>query len=120
MKAPKFELNKISRLIRVQGVEYNFQRRKLNEFNEPTEEAVSVAIVKGVFHQTTKYISIDVADAASVQSKQVPFILALYNDAKDLKQGDFTIINGIKYSVNGLTDIGNWNIAIDISLEATV
>ena len=120
MKTPKFEQNKVSRLIRTAGVEYEFKRDSLNEFKEPTGEAVSVAVVKGVFHQFTEHISITGADAASVQSKQVPYILALYADAKDIKQGDYTVINGTKYLVNGVNDVMNWNIVIDISLEAVV
>lgn len=119
MKAPKFELNKISRLIRVQGLEYTFSRDKLDDYKEPTG-AVSATTIRGVFHQTTQHISVVGADAASVQSKQSPFILVLYSDAKDIQQGDYTVINGVKYLVNGLVDIGNWNIAIDISLEAVV
>lgn len=119
MKAPKFELNKISRLIRVQGIEYTFSRDKLDDYKEPTG-AVSATTIKGVFHQYTQHISIVGAGAASIQQKNTPFIIALYSDAKDIKQGDYTVINGVKYLVNGLVDIGNWNIAIDISLEAVV
>ena len=119
MKAPVFERNKLSRLIRVQGLPYTFKRHKLNDFKEPMEE-VSATTVRGVFHQTTQYVSVVGADASSVQNKFSPFILALYPEAKGIKQGDFVQINGVKYAVNGLNNIGNWNIAVDISLEAVV
>lgn len=117
MKAPVFEKNKLSRLIRVHGLPYIFKRPKLNEFKEPTEEA-SATTVRGVFHQTTQHISVVGADASSVQSKFSSFILALYSEAKDIQQGDTVKVNDTEYSVNGLNNIGNWNIAIDISLEA--
>ena len=119
MKAPVFERNKLSRLIRVHGLSYTFKRNKLNEFKEPTEE-VSATTVRGVFHQTTQHISVVGADASSIQNKFSPFILALYSEAKGIQQGDFVEVNGVKYLVNGLNDIGNWNIAIDISLEAVI
>lgn len=119
MKPPKFELNKISRLIRTSGVEYTFNRAKLNEFREPTEE-VSITTVKGIFHETTSHISVVSSDSSSVKSKQVPYILALYDAAKDLAQTDYVFINGKKYIVTGLVNIGNWNIVVDISLEAVV
>ena len=119
MKAPVFERNKLSRLIKTQGLSYTFKRHKLNEFKEPTEEA-SATTVRGVFHQTTQHISVVGADASSVQNKFSPFILALYPEAKSIHQGDSVEINGIKYLVNGLNNIGNWDIAVDISLEAVI
>ena len=119
MKAPKFEKSKISRLIKAQGLSYTFNRDELNEFKEPTG-AVSAMTVHGVFHQQAQHITVISADAASVQQKQSPFVLALYDEARNIHQGDYVFINGVRYNVNGLTDIGNWNIAIDISLEAVV
>lgn len=118
MKSPIFELNKIRRLIRTSGVEYAFLRDGLDEFKEPIE-AVSVATIKGVFHQTTQHISVVASDAASVQTKQTPYILALYDDAKEVQQGDYTYIRGKRYTVNGVLDVNNWGIALDISLEVT-
>lgn len=119
MKAPRFELNKIRRLINVNGILYTFKRDMVDDFKEVTG-AVSEMTVKGVFHQTTQHISVVGSDAASVQQKSSPYILALYADAECLAQGDHVVINGVKYKVTGLTDVNNWNIAIDISLEAVV
>lgn len=119
MQAPKFELNKIRRLINTAGVNYTFERAKLDEFKEPAGYA-PIAVIKGVFHQTTQHVSIIASDASSVQSKQTPYILTLYEDAKDLQQGDMVQINGMEYTVTGMLNINNWDIAIDISLEHTV
>lgn len=119
MKAPRFEYNKISRLIRVNGDVYAFMRPKLNDFGEPSGEYESIE-VKGVFHQTTNHITVIGADASSVQSKQSPAIFALYDAAKGIRQGDLVMINGVQYAVTGTLDVNNWNIAIDISLEAVV
>lgn len=119
MKAPKFELNKVARLIRTQGLPYEFRRDSLNEYKEPTGTA-SVIKVHGVFHEQIQHLTLTEADAASVRQKQSPYILALYSEANGLMQGDYVLINGKKYTVNGLNDISNWNIAIDISLEEEV
>ena len=119
MKRPRFQMNKVERLIKVQGVSYTFKRDKVNDFKEPTG-AVFEMTVRGVFHQTTQHISVVNSDAASVQRKNSPFILALYDEASQLTQGDYVVINKVKHIVNGLTDIGGWGIAMDISLEAVV
>lgn len=119
MKIQSFERNKISRLIRVQGIKYVFERPKLSEFKEPTGETITIEL-RGVFHQTTNHITVVGTESSSIKSKQSPAILALYDEAKGLKQDDIVVINGTKYLVTGLLDIENWNIAIDISLEAIV
>lgn len=119
MKVPKFERNKIQRVIRTNGMEYTFYRDGTDDFGEPTDE-VEKTIVKGIFHQTTQHIEITAGNSASVQRKQVPYILAMYSVAKGIKQGDYTVIDGIRYNVTGLIDYQHWNIAMDISLEAVV
>lgn len=119
MKAPTFELNKIRRLIRVAGLPYTFQRDVINEFKEPTGETTSIE-VKGIFHEITQHIAIVAEDSASVRDKNTSYILALYSDAKDIQQRDFVVISGRKYYVNGVRDINNWHIAVDISLEEVV
>lgn len=119
MKAPKFELNKVARLIRTQGLPYEFRRDSLNEYKEPTGTA-SVIKVHGVFHEQIQHLTLTEADAASVRQKQSPYILALFSEANGIKQGDYVIINGLKYTVVGTNNIGNWNLALDISLEEPV
>jgi hypothetical protein len=119
MKTPKFELNKLKRLVRTNGEIYNFEREILDKFKEPTG-AVSVTVIHGVFHQTTEHILVTGTDAASVQDKTSPFILALYDEAKDIKQGDKVTINDKVYNVSGVTNPGEFNLALDISLEVVV
>lgn len=119
MKTPRLQAHKLERLIKVHGVCYTFKRDKLDEFKEPSG-AVSEMTVRGVFHQLTQHISIVSSDAASVQQKNSPYIIALYCDAQCLEQGDKVTINGTKYKVNALTDIAGWNLAMNISLEAVV
>ena len=119
MKTPRLQAHKLKRFIRVNGVCYTFKRDVPDEFKEPSG-AVSEMTIRGVFHQLTQHISIVSSDAASVQQKNSPYILALYSDAQCLAQGDKVTINGTKYKVNGLTDMGGFQLAINISLEAVV
>lgn len=119
MKTPRFELNKVARLIRTHGVPYEFHRDVLDEFKEPTGAASKIS-VNGVYHEQSQHLVLTEADAASVRKKQSPYILTLYSQAKGIKQGDYVFINGLKYTVVGMNNIGNWNLALDISLEEPV
>lgn len=48
-------------------------------------------------------------------------ILTLIDDnMKSIKQGDLIYISGVKYTVSGILDIGNYGVVADISLEMEV
>lgn len=50
-----------------------------------------------------------------------PMILTLIDDnMKSIKQGDLIYISGVKYTVSGILDIGNYGVVADISLEMEV
>ncbi len=117
--ARSFEANKIARLIRVQGASYTFKRDVLNKFKEPTGKTLDTCI-DGVFHEQIQHITVTGTDAATVRQKMSSYILALYADAKNLQQGDYVYIDNRKYLVNGLNNISNWDVAVDISLEEVV
>ena len=113
--ARSFEANKIARLIKVQGASYVFKRDTLNNFKEPTGETMDTCI-NGVFHEQIQHITV----TATVRQKMSSYILALYTDTKDIQQGDYVYIDGRKYLVNGINNISNWDVAVDISLEEVV
>lgn len=119
MKSLSFEYNKIRRLLRTRGVSYTFYRDTLDEFKEPNGRE-EVATFAGVFHEVVNHVLLTTADSATVQSKQTPYILALYEDAKAIKQDDYTYIDGQKYVVNGTVNTAKWGVSVDISLEAVV
>jgi hypothetical protein len=119
MKTPAFEANKLRRLIRVQGVSYTFFHPKENEFGEALEKAVETQ-VHGVLHSTSQYISVTHAESASVQEKNSPMILALFEEAKNIQQGDYTVINDTRYNVTAVSNVAEWNVIADISLEAVM
>lgn len=101
------------------GQEYQFKRKKENKYHQIVGEE-DIAIVKGIYHETNGYISLLKADASMVQSKKVPTILTLKENAIRIEQGDYTEIAGNKYKVTGVLDVQNYGIVVDISLEMEV
>lgn len=101
------------------GQEYQFKRKKENKYHQIVGEE-DIAIVKGIYHETNGYISLLKADASMVQSKKVPTILTLKENATRIEQGDYTKIAGNKYKVTGVLDVQNYGIVVDISLEMEV
>ena len=115
----KFESAKLKRAINTNGTEYTFKRDGMNFFNEP-ENGKVIATLKGMYHETTDRINIVASDAAQVQTKKKPSILAHFDKAKDIAQGDYVEIKGKRYTVNGVDDFNLWGVIADISLEEPV
>lgn len=119
MKAPKFEEYKIRKNIDIYGINFSFNRDVLNDFKEPTGK-VKTTQVKGVYHTSSSHITVVGSEDSSIQTKDSPAILILYNPEIDIKQNDWVKYNGKKYIVTGVNNWYEWNIALDISLEVVV
>lgn len=115
----KFEAYKIKRELKRSGIEYEFKRTGKNEFNEPTGKLSSVGTITGLYHEQNGSIQITTGDTTQTRTKKVPMILCLYEDAASLalQIGDIVKINTKTFSVTGITNIQEWNIISDISLE---
>lgn len=115
----KFEAYKIKRELKRSGIEYEFKRFKKNDFNEFIDEFESIGKLKGLYHEQSSSIQLTTSDATQVRTKKVPMILCLHEDAASLKLsvGDFIKINSRIFKVIGVTNIQEWNIISDISLE---
>lgn len=122
----KFEAYKLKREVRRSGVDFEFKRRKLDKFNEPTGELEVVAKIKGLYHESNSYITETVGDAATTRTKKQPMLLCLVDDvaSNDLRQGDEIQIplrssqmtsKTLRYV--GCVDIQNWGIIADLSFE---
>lgn len=120
MNSPAFQLNKVLRLIKTQGKLFWFKTSKKNEFGEPNGETVSL-MLKGVYHQTphvgSGYVTKTTSDASTTRVKSQAMILALWEDAKQLKRQDTLSFNGKSYQVNEVTNLAQANLVADISLE---
>ncbi len=122
----KFEAYKLKREVRRNGVVFEFKRRKLDKFNEPTGELETVAEVRGLYHESNSYITETVGDAATTRTKKRPMLLCLVDDVKssDLRQGDEIQIplrssqmTSVTLRYVGCVDIQNWGIIADLSFE---
>lgn len=115
----KFMKHQVKNEIARSGQEYQFKRKKENKYHQIVGEE-DITIVKGIYHETNGYISLLKADASIVQSKKVPTIFTLKENAVGIEQGDYTEIDSNKYKVTGILDIQNYGIVVDISLEMEV
>ena len=115
-----FEVYKVKRELKRSGIEYELKRPELNEFKEPTGVLVSVGKFLGLYHEQNGYVKITTKDAAQTRSKKVPMILCLYEDIASflIEVGDIVIINKKTFKVTGVINIQEWNLIMDISLEA--
>lgn len=127
----KFEAYKLKRELKRSGKTYKIGRYDVNEFGEPVKGFVnSVSCVgkfKGLYHEQNGYIQKSMMDTTQVISKKIPMIMCLYEDINNLnlKVDDFIQIGESggnidfsEYRVTGITNIQNWGIIADISLES--
>ena len=115
----QFAAYKIKRELKRSGIDYEFKRSGLNDFGEPNNELITVGIIKGLYHEQNSNIHITTADTTQVRTKKIPMMLCLYDDAASLvlQVGDLLEINKKQFKVTGVTNIQEWNIVADISLE---
>lgn len=115
----KFEAYKIKRELKRSGIDYEFKRSGLNDFGEPNNELITVGIIKGLYHEQNSNIQITTGDTTQVRTKKIPMILCLYDDAASLvlQVGDLLEISKKQFKVTGVTNIQEWSIISDISLE---
>lgn len=113
----KFEAYKLRRELKRGGTDYEFKRAKLNAFKEPTKELELAGRLRGLYHEQSSHVSVTMGETTQTRTKKVPMILCLYDDAKSLKLGDVVKMNSKELKVTGVTNIQEWNIIADISLE---
>lgn len=123
----RFELYKLHRELKRSGRTYHFTRYAKNEFGEldPSDENKLEFDLKCLYHETNGYVTMTTTDNTVYRSVKKPMLLC---DLKEFRQyvpqlGDFTIVlnnaGGIDklYFFTGVTDIGDFGLIGDISLE---
>lgn len=115
----RFEAYKIKRELKRSGIDYKFKRAEKNEFGEPAGEPKIVGKLKGLYHEQSSNIQITTGDTTQTRSKKIPMILCLYEDTASLalQVGDIVELNSKTFKVVGVTNIQEWNLISDISLE---
>lgn len=116
---PSFEENKVRRLINTQGKEFVFERMAFNDFKERIPTEFTTHTIKGIYHQESSYVTITEKTGSRSLKKVVPLILTLWEtlEADPILLDDEVSFNGIRYRVNGITNVQEGNFAGDISLE---
>lgn len=116
----KFEAYKIKRELKRSGIDYEFKRTVKDKFGEPTnDEPKIVGTLRGLYHEQNSSIQIVTGDTTQSRTKKIPMILCLYEDTASLRLqiGDIVKFNAKTFKVTGVTNIQEWNLISDISLE---
>lgn len=115
----KFEAYKIKRELKRSGINYEFKRAGKNKFGESTDELNVVGKLVGLYHEQNSSIQITTGDTTQIRNKKIPMILCLYEDTASLalQIGDIVKVNTKICKVTGVTNIQEWNLISDISLE---
>lgn len=121
----RFELYKLRRELKRNGKDYTFQRRKLNQFNEPTDELDDVLTIRCLYHEVSSFKTTSTGDSSTTVTEKQPMLLCAVEDVKDsrLEIGDFIEVDDSVYGDKkvlrfvGIVDIQNYGIIADISLE---
>lgn len=117
MNQKAFQLNKIRRTIRTLGQSLLVQREGTNDFGEPNGETESLEL-KGVFHESTGYLTKSTSESSTIRKKSSPMLLCLWEDiAELLHHQDEVTLNNKTYKVNEIKNLAEANLVADISLE---
>lgn len=117
-----FLKNKISRQIKQNGSSYVFKRFGIDEYGQHTDEVEETFNIKGLFHEVIHHVQNALAESDGARIIDVPnsYILCLFEDGDLIRIDDFVEINEKIYKVVNKVNVGNYNIAYDISLEMEV
>lgn len=123
----KFEAYKLRRELKRSGKTYKVERYGVNGYGEPVKNATSkIGEFKGLYHEQNGYMQMSTTDTTQIISKKIPMIMCLCEDIDNLnlKVDDFIQIGECcgnidfsEYRIVGITNIQNWGIIADISLE---
>lgn len=99
------------------GKDYTFYRKQKDMFGVESEDATVVTTILGLYHEENGRVSITTGDTTQIRTKKLPRILCKYDDeVKKLRVGD-KVSDSKDMLVTGITDIQDWGLIADISLE---
>lgn len=104
----------LSQAIQRHGRDFTVARVKLNEFKEPAGEE-PVGSFRGLFHVSTGFLDINLAEAGRVSSRKYPQLLLLYTE--DIRKEDLVRLGSRTYVVTGVDDVGGLQLCTDLSLR---
>lgn len=129
----KFEIYKIKREIKRNGISFIYWRFPINEFGEIDRDKgpVYLCTIKGMYHEFTAhmadtYIVLQDSENVTKRTKKTPQSLCEYDNVlfknengedDSIKVGDYVYYNYRVMRVSGLQNIMEWNALVDISFE---
>lgn len=129
----KFELYKIKREIKRNGISFVYWRFPENKFGEIDKEQdpIYLCTIKGMYHEFTAHMTDTVViltgtETITTRTKKVPQSLCEYDDilfknergeSDSIKIGDYVYYNNRVMRVTGLQNIMEWNMLVDVSFE---
>lgn len=120
MSLVNLQRHKLAKSIDHYGKTYTFTRQKQNDFGEPEGLPNPVLTIKGLWHESQSYVTLNSQEGSVVRSKPSPQIMVLWEGDFPLEQGDLLEFRGYTYKVTGFHDPTNLGISIDISLEVVL
>lgn len=117
MISKQFEAHKLAREIKFCGTEYTFYRNTENAFGESTGAATEVLTVKGLYHEKSSQIILTSSEDTQLRSQKEPALMSISSEVESLETGDYTVVNGKRYNVAGITNVFDWGIISDVCLE---
>lgn len=115
----KFEAFKLKQELKKSGKSFEFLRKQLNDFGEPSGEYFSVGNIIGLYHEENGFVSVSTGETTQYRNRKQPRILCCFEDVDELNllQGDVVLINGKEFMFSSVLNIQEWGIIADISLE---
>lgn len=120
-RGTSFQLNKVSRFIKLYGEEFAFKRFQLNKYKEPImddpEHPPQVVRIVGAYHETNSQVSFSTSEGTVTRTEPQPRILCMPEEGSKIKTGDEVTYKGIRFKVVEPADLGMQGVCIDISLD---
>lgn len=108
---------KITKVINKFPTEVTILRNSLNDFGEPVQ-ALKVCDIKGFWHDSNNMISAITKDSGEVKRGKQNYLMFVYDELSTLiREGDFFILDDIKYEIIDLGNCNNMNIYFDMLLR---
>lgn len=108
---------KIIKAINKMPTKVTILRDNLNEFGEPNVSFI-VCELKGLWHEGSNMISQITTDKGEVKRERQNFLMVVYDQVSCLiKEGDYFILNDVKYEIVDKGNCNNMNIYFDMLLK---
>lgn len=104
----------LSRLIEKYGITGKITVSKKNEYGEPVED-IPLKSLKGLFHTSTRFLSINLTDSGQVPTQRQLKFLVLF--VEEIAENQKIEIDGTPYRISGVDDLGGLHLCLDLSLE---